>query len=162
MGFSQFEGAEASQLNAVTGRSESASSRMFAEVGNYQVAGQADTSDKSSNYSAEKSAQNKEIENMLGQFGLDDAQQQLKPKPIDPGHCPSRIIPDKYPDRYPDKHPDKPSLSPVKPESPDKNPQKYPDTPGGKPWRPELGVCAPGSPYKIDCFDDKDPRRKVK
>ena len=24
-----------------------------------------------------------------------------------------------------------------------------------KPWRPEFGVCAPGSPYKIDCHDGK-------
>ncbi|MDP3509574.1 MAG: hypothetical protein Q8T09_16500 [Candidatus Melainabacteria bacterium] len=159
MVYSQFEGAEASQLNAVASRSESASSRMFAEVGNYQVAGQAVISDKSSNYSAEKSAQKKEVEKMLNQFGIDDAQQQqLKPKPIDPGHCPPWMNPDKHPD----KHPAKPVLPPVKPESPDKNPQKYPDTPNGKPWRPELGVCAPGSPYKIDCFDEKESKRKVK
>ncbi|CAN5201808.1 hypothetical protein BH11CYA1_BH11CYA1_32190 [soil metagenome] len=31
-----------------------------------------------------------------------------------------------------------------------------PDSQPSKPWRPENGVCAPGSPIKINCFDEKD------
>ncbi len=143
MVYAQFEGAEASQLNAATRGSDSVSSRMFAEVGNYQVVEQSVSNTKGSNYSAEKSAVKKDIEKMLNHFGIDDAQQQ-KPKPIDPGHCPPWMTPGK-PDKYPDKHPD-----------------KYPDKPGGKPWNPELGVCAPGSPYKINCFDEKDSKLKTK
>lgn len=157
MVYAQFEGAEASQLNAATRGNDSVSSRMFAEVGNYQVAEQTVSSTRGSNYSAEKSAVKKDIEKMLNQFGIDDAQQQ-KPKPIDPGHCPPWMTPGK-----PDKHPDKPSLTEVKPDKyPDKHPDKYPDKPGGKPWNPELGVCAPGSPYKINCFDDKDSKLRTK
>ena len=158
MVYAQFEGAEASQLSVAKRDSDSVSSRMFAEVGNYQVAEQTVSNTKGSNYSAEKSAQKKEIEKMLNHFGIDDAQQQ-KPRPIDPGHCPPWMTPDK--------HPNKPSLTEVKPDKypdkyPDKHPDKYPDKPGGKPWNPELGICAPGSPYKINCFDDKDSTLKTK
>jgi hypothetical protein len=127
MVYAQFEGAEASQLSVAKRDSDSVSSRMFAEVGNYQVAEPSVSNTKGSNYSAEKSAVKKDIEKMLNHFGIDDAQQQ-KPKPIDPGHCPD----------------------------------KYPDKPGGKPWNPELGVCSPGSPYKINCFDEKDSKLKTK
>jgi hypothetical protein len=63
------------------------------------------------------------------------------------------------PDKHPDKHPDKPKPTEVKP---DKHPDKHPDKPGSKPWNPELGVCAPGSPYKINCFDEKDSKLKTK
>jgi hypothetical protein len=94
---------------------------------------------------------------MLNNFGIDDSQQQ-KPKPIDPGHCPPWMTPGK-PDKHPDKHPDKPKPTEVKP---DKHPDKHPDKPGSKPWNPELGVCAPGSPYKINCFDEKDSKLKTK
>ncbi len=147
MVYAQFEGAEASQLSFAKRDSDSVSSRMFAEVGNYQVAEQTVSNAKGSNYSAEKSAVKKDIEKMLNHFVIDDAQQQ-KPKPIDPGHCPPWMTPGKppiKPDKYPDKHPD-----------------KYPDRPGAKPWNPELGVCAPGSPYKINCFDEKDSKLRTK
>lgn len=143
MVYAQFEGAEASQLNAATKGNDSVSSRMFAEVGNYQVAEPSVSNTQVSNYSAEKSAVKKDIEKMLNHFGIDDTPQQ-KPTPVDPGHCPSWMIPGK-PDRYPDKYPD-----------------KYPNKPGSKPWNPELGVCAPGSPYKINCFDEKDSKLKTK
>jgi len=156
MVYAQFEGAEASQLNAVTKGNDSASLRLFAQVGNYQVPEQTASNTKGSNYSDEKSALKKDIEKMLNHFGIDDSQQQ-KPKPIDPGHCPPWMTPGK-----PEKHPDKPNPTEVKPDKyPDKHPDKYPDKPGGKPWSPELGVCAPGSPYKINCFEEKSkPRSK--
>ncbi len=139
MVYAQFEGAEASQLSAAKRDSDLVSSRMFAEVGNYQLAEQTVSSNRGGNYNVEKSAQKKEIEKMLNHFGIDDAQQQ-KPRPLDPGHCPPWSTPGK-----PDKHPD-----------------KYPDKPGGKPWNPELGVCAPGSPYKINCFDEKGAKLTTK
>ena len=179
--------AEAGHLrSAITSDSDLASSRMFDEVRNYQVADQVNSHTKCIGQSAGVeggeclSLSQKEISKMLTDFSIDEPSP-AKPRPIDPGHNPGAASgkPDKCsdkpgvldvkpglnPDKYPDKKPDKPDPGHnpgAASGKPDKCSDKYPDKPGSKPWQPELGVCAPGSPYKIDCFDDKDRNRKVK
>lgn len=159
--------AEAGRLrSAITSDSGLASSRMFDEVRNYQVADQVNSHTKCIGQSAGVeggkclSLSQKEISKMMSDFSIAEPLLQ-KPRPIDPGHNPGAAS------GKPDKCSDKPGVLDVKPgpnpdKYPDKYPDKKPDKPGSKPWQPELGVCAPGSPYKIDCFDDKDRNRKVK
>jgi hypothetical protein len=155
--------AEAGHLrSAITSDSDLASSRMFDEVRNYQVADQVNSHTKcigqSDGVEGGKclSLSQKEISKMMSDFSIAEPLSQ-KPRPIDPGHNPGAAS------GKPDKCSDKPGVLDVKPGlNPDKYPDKKPDKPGSKPWQSELGVCAPGSPYKIDCFDDKDRDRKVK
>lgn len=137
--------AEAGHLrSAITSDSDLASSRMFDEVRNYQAADQVNSHTKCIGQSAGVeggkclSLAQKEISKMMSDFSIDEPSP-AKPRAIDPGHSPGAAS-----------------------GKPEKCSDKKPDKPGSKPRQPELGVCAPGSPYKIDCFDDKDPRRKLK
>lgn len=134
--------AEAGQLrSAGAGLSDSASSRLFNEVRDYQVAGQANSvgrggnsdsnSANSDNRNASSCLSAKDIQKMLNEFKIEDKNS------------------DKSIDKLPNKHLDKPSDKPI-------------GKPGSKPWSPEFGVCAAGSPYKIDCHDDKEPKPRTK
>lgn len=159
MVFAKFEGSDVSPVNvASSDRTVAASSRMFDEVRNYQAVDQVNSFTKCIGQSADiengkcLSLTEKEISKMLTDFGIDEPLP-AKPRPVDPGHNPGSAS------GKPDRCSDKPGVQDVKP---DKYTDKYPSKPGSKPWQPEFGVCAPGSPYKIDCFDDKDRSRKVK
>ncbi len=134
--------AEAGQLrSAGAGLSDSASSRLFNEVRDYQVAGQANSVGRGSN--SESNSTNSDNRNASSCLSAKDIQKMLNEFKIEDKNS------DKSIDKLPNKHLDKPSDKPI-------------GKPGSKPWSPEFGVCAPGSPYKIDCHDDKEQKLRTK
>lgn len=151
--------AEAGQLrSAVAGQSDSVSSRMFNEARDYQVANQANSvgrggnsdsnSASSDNRNSNSCLSAKDIQKMMNEFKIEDKNSdksvyRLSNKPL--------LNEDENSDKSIYRLSNKPLLNPI----------------GGlgygiEPWSPELGACAPGSPYKIDCHDDKEQKLRTK
>lgn len=126
--------AEAGQLrSAVAGQSDSVSSIMFNEARDYQVASQANSVGRGGN--SDSNSANSDNSSTNNCLSVKDIQKMLNGFKIE----------DKNSEREIDKFPGKPL-----------------GKPGSKPWSPEFGVCAPGSPYKIDCHDDKEQKLRTK